>query len=127
MNRIGSIPTLPTSGFDRTRDSEVDMAIVLLVLDVADGSFVLGHQAGRELARLGVTRVAVMQDGATVGVLVEGWAFDPTSTTRAIDALDALGGRPRVLLPVLDVSVSGTAADANGRGRLAKGGSGWTK
>lgn len=126
MNRLGAIATLPSSGFARTRDSEVEMAIVLLVLDVADESFALGPQAGRELARLGVTRVAVMQDGATVGVLLEGWAFDSTSTSRAIDALDALGGRPKVLLPVLDVSVSGTEADAIGHGRPSKGGPRWT-
>lgn len=125
MNCVGPIATLPISGFDRTRDSEVEMAIVLLVLDVAGGSFALGPQAGRELARLGVTRVAVMQDGATVGVLLEGWAFDSTSTPRAIDALDGLGGKPKVLLPVLDVSVSRAEADANGHGRAARGGSRW--
>ena len=102
------------------------MAIVLLVLDVADESFALGPQAGRELARLGVTRVAVMQDGAMVGVLLEGWAFNSANTPRAIDALDALGVQPKVLLPVLDVSVSGTEADANGHGRTSKGGSRWT-
>ncbi len=102
------------------------MAIVLLVLDVADESFALGPQAGRELARLGVTRVAVMQDGATVGVLLEGWAFDSASTTRAIDALDGLGVRPKVLMPVLDVSVSESEADAIGHARAPKGGSRWT-
>ena len=99
------------------------MSIVLLILDVADAPFSVGAHAGRELARLGVTRVAVMQDGTTLGVLLEGWAFDPACTARAIDVLDAFGGNPRVLLPVLDVSVSRPGADAFDHGRISNGGS----
>ena len=99
------------------------MSIVLLVLDVADAPFAVGAQAGRELARLGVTRLAVMQDGTTLGVLLEGWAFDSTSTARAIDALDTPGINPKVLLPVLDVSVSRPGAEAMESGRSSNGGS----
>ena len=93
------------------------MSIVLLILDVADAPFAVGAQAGHELARLGVTRVAVMQDGTTLGVLLEGWAFDTTNSRRAIDALDVFGVDPRVLLPVLDVSVSRPEADTIEYGR----------
>jgi hypothetical protein len=102
------------------------MSIVVLVLDTADASFGLGPHACRALARLGVRRVAVMEDGATVGVLLEGWAFDPASTARAIDALDTLGAQPRVLLPVLDMSVSATEVNALELGRASKGEAGWT-
>ncbi len=99
------------------------MSIVLLILDVADAPFAVGAQAGQELARLGVTRVAVMQDSTTLGVLLEGWAFDLTSTPRAIDALGVLGMNPRALLPVLDVSVSRPGADTIDHGRSRNGGS----
>ena len=99
------------------------MSIVLLILDAADAPFAVGTQAGHELARLGVTRVAVMQNGTTLGVLLEGWAFDAASSRRAIDALDVLGVNPRVLLPVLDVSVSRPGADTNDYGRSSNGGS----
>ena len=99
------------------------MSIVLLILDVADAPFAVGAQAGHELARLGVTRVAVMQDGTTLGVLLEGWAFETTSSRRAIDALDLFGVNPRVLLPVLDVSVSRPGVDTNDYGRSSNGGS----
>lgn len=99
------------------------MAIVLLILDGADTPFAVSAHAGRELARLGVTRVAVMQDGATLGVLLEGWAFDETSTPRAIDALDVLGAQPRVLMPVLEVSVTRPGADAIDHGQRSNGGS----
>ena len=99
------------------------MSIVLLILDVAEAPFAVGAQAGQELARLGVTRVAVMQDSTTLGVLLEGWAFDTTSTLRAIDALEVSGVNPRVLLPVLDVSVSRPGADTADYGRSPNGGS----
>ena len=115
---------LVTSGFERARTSEVEMSIVVLLLETADASFAIGPYACRELARLGVRRVAVMQGGATVGVLLEGWAFDSTSTGRAIEALDAPGAQPQVLLPVLDMSVSATDADTPHLDRPSKGGSG---
>ena len=99
------------------------MSIVLLVLDGADAPFAVSAHVGHELARLGVTRVAVMQDGATLGVLLEGWAFDETSTARAIDALDVPGAQPRVLLPVLDMSVSRPGPDAIDHGHRSNGGS----
>ena len=123
MNRRVRSGSLAVAGRS-TRASEAEMSIVLLILDVADTPFAVGAHAGGELARLGVTRVVVMQDGATLGVLLEGWAFDSTSTTRAIDALDVHGVQPRVLLPVLDVSVSRPGADANNYdGRSSIGGS----
>jgi hypothetical protein len=65
----------------------------------------------------------VMQHGATLGVLLEGWAFDSASTPRAIHALDVLAVEPSVLMPVLDVSVSRPGADAIDDGRTSKGGS----
>jgi len=122
MNRAGPTASLAERVI-RTRDSEAEMSIVLLVLDVADAPFAVGAQAGRKLARLGVTRVAVMQDDTTLGVLLEGWAFDATSTSRAIDALDVPGMNARVLLPVLDVSVSRPGADTIEFGRSPNGGS----
>lgn len=90
------------------------MAIVLLLLDQVDVPFAIHAETSRALARLGVTRLAVLQNRSTLGVLLEGWAFDEASADRAIDAMDGLRGAVRVLRPVLDASVStrgaGTAA-----------------
>ena len=94
------------------RDNEAEMAIVLLLLDGVDEPIKLHAEASRALARLGVTRLAVLQDGATVGVLLEGWAFDATTTGRAIDAVE-LRNRVRVLLPVLDGSLSAPSGGTN--------------
>jgi hypothetical protein len=82
------------------------MAMVLLLLDQADVPFAIRAETSLALARLGVTRLAVLQDRSTVSVLLEGWAFDAASTDRAIEAIDGLHSRVRVLAPVLDAAVS---------------------
>jgi hypothetical protein len=92
------------------RNDEAEMAIVLMLLDRAEVPFAIHAETSRALARLGVTRLAVLQDGSTLGVLLEGWAFDTASTDRAIDAIDGLRSRVRVLVPVLDASLSTTGA-----------------
>lgn len=86
------------------------MAIVLLLLDQADVPFAIHAETSRALARLGVTRLAVLQDRSTLGVLLEGWAFDEASTDRAIDVIGGLRSAVRVLVPVLDASVSTAGA-----------------
>jgi hypothetical protein len=83
-----------------------DMATVLLLLARDDVPVAISATMGEALARLGVTRLAVLQDGSTVSVLLEGWAFDASSTNRAIEAIDVPRSGVRVLAPVLDASVS---------------------
>ncbi len=69
-----------------------------------------------ELARLGVTSVDLVRDERTIGLVVEGWAFDPGRS--ADEVLAAVGCRPsqaQALQPLLHVAVSaapvpGTAA-----------------
>ena len=82
------------------------MAMVLLLLDQANLSFAIHAESSLALARLGVTRLAVLQERSTVTVLLEGWAFDATSTDRAIEAIGGLPSRVRIFAPVLDASVS---------------------
>jgi hypothetical protein len=73
------------------------------------------HTLG-SLARLGVTTVSVVRDERIVGVVLDGWAFDPT--TSAEDARPAVAGTKtagvRVLLPLLQTAVA-TATDQGGR------------
>lgn len=60
-----------------------------------------------ELARLGVTSVAVLRDARTVGLVVEGWAFDPSRSAKAVVA--AVAGRTadaRTLHPLAEMAVS---------------------
>jgi hypothetical protein len=72
------------------------------------------HTLG-SLARLGITTVSVLRDERIVGVVLDGWAFDPT--TSAEDARTAVAGTQagvRVLLPLMQTAVS-TANDQGGK------------
>jgi len=60
------------------------------------------------LARLGITNVALLRDERTMGIVLEGWSFDPArSSGAAAEAVGATGAR--TLHPVLHMAVS-TAA-----------------
>jgi len=61
------------------------------------------------LARLGVTGIAVVRDDRILGLVVEGWAFDPSRSADAL--LEALGAQceARTLHQVLEIAVSPAA------------------
>ena len=62
-----------------------------------------------ELARLGVTSVALVRDRCMAGLVLEGWAFDPGDAPRA--ACAATGSREgiRMLRPLAHLAVSSVA------------------
>ena len=81
------------------------MVVVLLPASAADPS--LQRATASELARLGVTNVAVLRDERTVGLVLEGWAFDPSRSTEAlIEALAGPGSRVRTLHPLYQMAVA---------------------
>ena len=81
------------------------MAMMVVLLGPADGEFCLRSDHAYELARLGVTNVALLRDEQTVGIVLEGWSFDPAQSERAaIDAVGAAGAR--TLHPILQLAVS---------------------
>jgi hypothetical protein len=91
------------------------VATMVVLLDHASGEFCLRQQFVEKLAGLGVTSVAVVRDERTVGIILEGWLFDPArSAGAAAAAVGAPSGAP-VLPPILQVAVS-TAADQGGPG-----------
>jgi hypothetical protein len=73
----------------------------------------LQSAATTALARLGVTGIAVVRDDRTLGLVVEGWAFDPIRSAGAL--LEALGAQceTRTLYPVLEMAVSPAARPAS--------------
>jgi hypothetical protein len=91
----------------------VATAVVLLPASV--GEPWLRPAAATALARLGVTGIAVVRDDQTLGLVVEGWAFDPGRS--ADDLLRAVGAVPqaRTLYPVLEIAVSPAARPATAR------------
>lgn len=87
------------------------MATVAFLIDADPGGINLGPGAAEALSRLGVTNLAVYRDGETVCLVVEGWAFDPSSSA---DAAEAIGFAPtaRLLRPVMQSALrAGTQED----------------
>lgn len=65
-----------------------------------------------ELARLGITSVSLLSDKRTVGLVLEGWAFDPARSAEA--ACVAVAGAEtsaRTLHPRVQIAVSATPAE----------------
>lgn len=89
------------------------MAMTVLLLDDAEGAFAIREDQIAELTRLGVTSVDVLRDRQVVGVVLEGWLFDPAvsahAAARAVGATTAV----RTLCPLLHMAVS--AANQGGR------------
>lgn len=86
---------------------------MVLLVDDAEGAFAVREDQASELARLGITSVAVVRDERLVGVVLEGWLFDPVRSGRA--ASDTVAARlgARTLHPVMHLAVS--AANRGGR------------
>jgi hypothetical protein len=69
-----------------------------------------------QLARLGITTVSVLRDDRMIGVVLDGWAFDPARSAEA--ARKAVAGTEtgvRVLHPLLQTAVSSTTAEGGKR------------
>lgn len=87
---------------------------MLLVLVGEDGVLDLNADRLAELSRLGVTDVSVLRNAATVGVVLDGWAFDPQRSADEASALVTSAQRPQALLPVMHAAVLPAAGE---RGR----------
>ena len=82
------------------------MAVVMLVVGCDSAEPVLGPEAAERLARVGVTRIALLGDSSGVGVVLEGWAFDPADIDEAVGAMFPNGNSGvRVLREVERVAV----------------------
>jgi hypothetical protein len=87
---------------------------MLVVLLEANGREpALNQRVLGELARLGVTNVSLLGDEGMVGLVLEGWAFDPARSADAACAAVAGGDTgARTLHPLVQMAVS--AAPASG-------------
>jgi hypothetical protein len=60
-----------------------------------------------ELAQLGITSLALLRDDRLLGLVVEGWAFDPgRSGSEVARVLAGRTGDARTLYPLLEMVVS---------------------
>jgi hypothetical protein len=91
--------------------------MMVVLLEMSDGEFCVRPDQVSQLARLGVNNLALVRDPQTVGIVLEGWLFDPARSGAA--ALSGLASGGRALHPVLHMAVSATSApwgvEASGR------------
>ena len=83
--------------------------MMVLLVDPADGDVALDDGAVCELAKLGVTDVSLLRDGPTVGIVLEGWLFDPARSAGAAAAALGAGDRAKSLQPLMRMAVSSAA------------------
>lgn len=80
---------------------------MLLVLLPAGAKTCLRSDAVSALARVGVTSVVLVRDERSIGVVVEGWAFDPIGSAEAVmAAVSGRSRRARTLHPVMEMTLT---------------------
>lgn len=85
------------------------MAMVVVLFPVADAEPALEPAGLEELAKLGITSVALLRDSSLAGVVLEGWAFDPRDAHRAVRAVARASEGVRTLQPLVQMGVSSAA------------------
>lgn len=88
------------------------MAMMVVLLEERAGEFCLRPRLVSELSRLGITDLGLVRDHRTVGIVLDGWSFDPACSGEAATAVVAAGGR--TLHPVMHLAVT-TAGPEGGR------------
>jgi hypothetical protein len=91
------------------------VAIVVVLLPASEADPSLRPAAVSKLALLGVTSVAVVRDDQTVGLVLEGWAFDPRRSGEAVvEAVAGPRSSARTLHPLLQLAVSASELENGG-------------
>lgn len=85
------------------------MGLVVLLLSDAPEGMTLGPQAMATLADLGVTSAALVRDAETVGLVLQGWAFDEAGAELAAAAVAGPAASHRTLLPLAQMAVAAAA------------------
>lgn len=80
------------------------MATVAFLIDATHGDVDFGPTVADRLASLGVTNLALYRDGDTLCLVLDGWAFNPSSSAAAAAAI---GVEPdaRTLHPVMQTAL----------------------
>ena len=84
------------------------MAMVVALFPASDEEPSIEPAALEELARLGVTSIAILRDASTAALVLEGWALDPMEAARAVAAVTGAGAR--TLRPLAQMALSTAAA-----------------
>jgi hypothetical protein len=88
--------------------------VVVLLEGVPDG-LTLGPRAVAELSALGITSAALVRDTDTVGLVLEGWAFDEAGAELAAAAVVGASAPHRTLRPLAQLAVAPAARTEGAR------------
>jgi len=80
--------------------------MVVVLFPASDEEPMLRPGVLEELARLGVTNVALLRDGSTAGLVLEGWAFAAEAAPQAACAVVGARDGVRTLHPIAQMAVS---------------------
>ncbi len=86
------------------------MAMLVLLLGDADSEFCVRQELVSDLARLGVTNLELVRDEHTVGVVLEGWLFDPARSAGAAAEAVGAAAEARPLHQVMQLALAGHSA-----------------
>ena len=88
------------------------MAMLVLLLPALRTTVSLGPESASRLGALGVTHASLFRNDDTIGVVLDGWAFDPSvSAVAAADVL-AEGAEARMLQPLAQLSLAQAQTDS---------------
>ena len=91
-----------------------DVAVLVVLLDGEgrDRDPALSQPELAKLARLGITSVSLLRDDRMIGLVLEGWAFDPARSAEAARAAVASAENgARTLHPLVQMAVSAAPAE----------------
>ena len=110
--RVRLRPSLAATLESEGPDKEVRVAVASLVASRDVDQPNVGPDAAERLAGLGISHVALLQDPLGVGIVVEGWAFDPARIDEAVQAIfpNAMG-EIRTFHEIEHVAVSVVSAE----------------
>ncbi len=91
------------------------MAMLLLLLPAVRTKVSLGPESASRLGALGVTHASLFRNDDTIGVVLDGWAFDPAVSAGAAADVLAEGGA-RMLQPLAQLSLAQAQRDWSGDG-----------
>ncbi len=87
------------------------MAMTVVLFPVSDEEPKLRPAGLEELARLGVTSVALLRDSSIAGLVLDGWAFQAHRAAEAASVAAGACAGVRTLMPLAQLAVSAAAIE----------------
>ena len=99
------------------------MAMLVVLLQAAEGDVLLGSLVVNSLAGLGVTSFALLRDERTICIVLEGWAFNPVgSASDVLSTMSAATRSAQLLQPAMQMAIETVPRTGKAGPVIAEGG-----